>query len=234
MSEALDKVLGISTLPLFPLPLVLLPNELLPLHIFEPRYRQMLIDIGSQRNLFGVSHFESNETFVDNPPVGTTGCVAEVRESNVMSDGRSNILAMGIVRYRVNEYVDAGTPYFTANVEFFEDEPEPDAAKLEAVSDEVYTVFERIAKAAFKLSGSRGQFPDIPKTEPEKLSFLVTAAFNLDNELKYELLSMTSTIPRLERLKSILFQAVDQMEGSAEIHQAAQTNGHSKKKIDLG
>ncbi|MDQ3042945.1 MAG: peptidase, partial [Acidobacteriota bacterium] len=45
MSEALEKVSGIKHLPLFPLPLVLLPNELLPLHIFEPRYRQMLKDI---------------------------------------------------------------------------------------------------------------------------------------------------------------------------------------------
>ncbi len=45
MSEALEKVAGIKHLPLFPLPLVLLPNELLPLHIFEPRYRQMLKDV---------------------------------------------------------------------------------------------------------------------------------------------------------------------------------------------
>ncbi len=46
MSEAKQKVAGISHLPIFPLPLVMLPNEMLPLHIFEDRYRQMLTDVG--------------------------------------------------------------------------------------------------------------------------------------------------------------------------------------------
>lgn len=61
MSEATDKVEGITQLPLFPLPLVLLPNELLPLHVFEPRYRQLLKDIELKRNMFGISLFEPPE-----------------------------------------------------------------------------------------------------------------------------------------------------------------------------
>ena len=151
----------------------------------------------------------------------------------MMPDGRSNIVAMGIVRYRVREYVDTGTPYFTATVDFFEDEPDL-TPQLEFITGEVHDVFERIAKAAFKLSDNKGKLPEIPRAEPEKLSFLVTAAFNLDNELKLELLSTTSTAERLERLRTILLQAVDQMEDSAEIHAVSRTNGHSKKKIDLG
>jgi NAD-dependent SIR2 family protein deacetylase len=61
----------------------------------------------------------------------------------------------------------------------------------------------------------------------------VTAAINLDNELKYQMLEITSTISRLEKLRDILTQAVDKMEDSADIFKIAQLNGHSKKKIDL-
>ena len=232
MSEASEKVLGIKQLPLFPLPLVLLPNEVLPLHIFEPRYRQMLNDIELRRNLFGITFFEQEESSTDRPLVGTVGCAGEVREQTSLPDGRSNILVTGIIRYRLLGYAEAGTPYLTGEVEFFEDEIEDNDA-VEPVANDVFDLFERIAKAAFKLSGNRGSFPEIPRTEPESLSFLVTAAFNLDTDIKYKLLEMTSTIKRLTKLRAILLQAVDKMEDNAETVKAAQTNGHSKKKIDL-
>lgn len=232
MSEALDKVLGIKHLPLFPLPLVLLPNELLPLHIFEPRYRQMLKDVALDKNMFGVTFFDPQDTFIEKPAVGTIGCVAEVRESEMMPDGRSNILTIGVVRYRLIDYIEAGDPYLLGDVEFFEDEAE-DAQLLNPLADEVFTLFRRIARAAHKLSGERGTFPDVQQTEPEALSFLVTAAFNLEPDLKYQLLETRSTIKRLERLREILIQTVGKMEESAEIHKIAKTNGHSKKKIDI-
>ncbi len=232
MSEASEKVVGINQLPLFPLPLVLLPNEILPLHIFEPRYRQMLTDIELRRNLFGVMFFEQEETFPDRPTIGSVGCAAEVRETNLLPDGRSNIITSGVIRYRLLEYIDEGTPYLSGAIEFFEDEKETDDV-LKPVADEVFELFERIAKAAFKLSGNRGSFPEIPKTEPEQLSFLVTAAFNLDDDIKYKMIEMTSTSERLTKLRGILVQAVDKMEDNAETVKAAQTNGHSKKEIDL-
>ena len=232
MSEASEKVLGITQLPLFPLPLVLLPNEVLPLHIFEPRYQQMLKDIELRRNLFGLVYFDWEGELTDKPAVGTVGCAAEVRETSPLPDGRMNIVTAGIIRFRILEYLEIGTPYFSGAVEFFEDEPE-DEELIKPIADEVFDLFDRIAKAAFKLSGNRGSFPEIPKTGPEQLSFLVTAAFNLDNDVKYKLTAMTSTIERLSKLKSILVQAVDRMEANAETVMAAQTNGHSKRKIDL-
>ena len=232
MSEASEKVLGIKQLPLFPLPLVLLPNEVLPLHIFEPRYRQMLSDIELRRNLFGVTFFEQAGEFPDRPGIGTVGCAAEVREASTLPDGRSNIITSGLIRYRLLEYLDDGSPYLSGSIEFFEDEEEP-AELLDPIADEVFDLFERIAKAAFKLSGNRGSFPEIPRAEPEQLSFLVTAAFNLDNDIKYKMIEMTLTSERLTNLRTILLQAVDKMESNAETVKAAQTNGHSKKKIDM-
>ncbi|MEO8573928.1 MAG: LON peptidase substrate-binding domain-containing protein [Pyrinomonadaceae bacterium] len=233
MSEASEKVLGIKQLPLFPLPLVLLPNEILPLHIFEPRYQQMLSDIELRRNVFGITFFDpGEEALLNRPQIGSVGCAAEVRETSMLPDGRSNIVTSGVIRYRLLDYVDAGTPYLTAAVEFFEDEEESDDL-LQPVADEVFELFERIARAAFELSGNRGSFPEIPKTEPESLSFLVTAAFSVDNEIKYKMIETTSTSERLAKLRGIMVQAVDKMESNAETVKAAHTNGHSKKKIDL-
>ena len=67
MSEALEKVAGIKHLPIFPLPLVMLPNELLPLHIFEDRYRQMLKDVEQEGNFFGVVLFDPEGSLMDKP-----------------------------------------------------------------------------------------------------------------------------------------------------------------------
>lgn len=232
MSENLEKVSGIKHLPLFPLPLVLLPNELLPLHIFEPRYRQMLKDIALDKNIFGLTFFDPQETFIEKPLTGTIGCAAEVREVQTTADGRSNIITIGVARYRLIDYVSAGEPYLVGDVEFFEDE-EQDENILNPIADEVFILFRRVAKAAHKLSGERGTFPDVQQTDAESLSFLVTAAFNLEPDLKYKLLETRSTVERLERLREILNQTVGKMEESADIQKIAKTNGHSKKKLDI-
>ncbi len=232
MSEALEKVAGIKHLPIFPLPLVMLPNELLPLHIFEDRYRQMLKDVEKEGNFFGVALFDPQESFVEKPAAGTVGCVAEIRESEMLPDGRSNILALGIVRFRVIDYVEAGEPYLVADVEFFEDEKE-DAIELDPLADVVFALFQRMAKAALKMSGSRGTLPEIQQSDPEALSFLITAAFNFENNKKYRLLEMTSTFERLSELKEVLDTAVVRLETSAEIQTVSRSNGHSKTKIDL-
>lgn len=232
MSDALDKVRGISRLPIFPLPLVMLPGELLPLHIFEERYRQMLRDISLERNMFGVTLFEPEGSFAEAPNVGSIGCVAEVRESEMLADGRSNILTLGVIRYRLTGIVDVGEPYLTGTVEFFEDDP-GNESEIGRLADEVFALFQRMAEAAHKMSGGRGRMPEIGRSTPEALSFLITAAFNFDNEKKYRLLEMTSTAERLEDLKKVLDRAVVQIEDNAEIQAVSRTNGHSKKKIDI-
>lgn len=232
MSTILEKVRDVDHLPIFPLPLVLMPNELLPLHIFEPRYREMLEDIGGKGGLFGLSFFSNEDGFEDKPALNSIGCIAEIRDMQEVEDGRSNILTIGLIRYEIYGYVDLETPYLTASVSIINDDagyPE----HLDQVADEAYELFSRVAKAAFKLSGNRDQMPEIDRSDPEALSFLIAAAFNLSNNTKYELLQLTSTIERLERLLVILRQAAEQMEDSAEIGHLSKTNGHSKKKLDL-
>jgi ATP-dependent Lon protease len=232
MSEALDRVRGVSRLPLFPLPIVLFPGVPLPLHIFEPRYRAMLRDIAAGERLFGLSFFDAGESNLGIPPVGHLGCVAELSEAQQLPDGRSNILTVGVIRYKVDSYVDSGDPYLVGRVSFFEDEPE-DSEWLSTRAEEVAATFMRIARAVRIINDERASLPDLPADDPERLSFLMAGAMDLSNELKLELLELRSTSERLERLRELLAGAVDSYEERARLHGLAKTNGHGGKRIDL-
>jgi Lon protease-like protein len=232
MSEATDKVQGVRELPLFPLPVVLFPGVPLPLHIFEPRYRQMINDIQSTNNLFGLSYFDSTTSDKEIPAAGHVGCVAEVTETQSLPDGRSNILTMGIIRYRVEGYVERGEPYLVAQVSFFEDDDE-DADLLTESSHEVAETFSRIARAVRTINDERAGLPDISDTEPQRLSFLVAAAMEIDADVKQELLELRRTSERLRRLRDMLARAVTSYEERARIHELAKGNGHSGKKIEF-
>lgn len=233
MSEALDKVRGVSELPLFPLPLVLFPGVPLPLHIFEERYRRMLEDVRVSNNMFGLSYFDPNAFGAEErPAVGHVGCATEVVEVQAMPDGRSNILTVGVVRYRITEYVESGEPYLVARVEFFEDE-EGDSVVLRKRADEVAEMFTRIARAMRSINDERGSLPELPLEDPERLSFLVAAVVEMEADAKQELLELRSTAERLRRVYTLLAQAVSSYEERARTHELARGNGHGGKRIDL-
>jgi Lon protease-like protein len=232
MSEATDKVRGQHELPLFPLPVVLFPGVPLPLHIFEPRYRQMLSDIRLDKNLFGLAYFDATSAESEVPPAGHVGCVAEVTEVQEFPDGRSNILTLGVIRYRIESYVERGDPYLVAQVSYFEDDEE-DQEILAAPSREVAETFTRIAQAVRTINDERATLPDISDTEPQRLSFLVAAAMEIDADVKQGLLELRSTSERLERLRAMLNIAVKGYEERARIHELAKGNGHGGRKIEL-
>ncbi|HMT07589.1 MAG TPA: LON peptidase substrate-binding domain-containing protein, partial [Pyrinomonadaceae bacterium] len=194
MADELIELTGTATIPIFPLPLVLMPYEILPLHIFEDRYREMLDDVMASNEVFGITYFEGDSQ-VERPDERSIGCAAQVRQVETLDDGRSNIITVGISRYRLIEYVDNGKPYNEAEVAYFIDDAE-DETEAEAGAERVFKLFQRIAEAAFKMSGSRGNLPELNRGDPEQLSFLVGAGFNFENELKLELLAMTSTLER--------------------------------------
>lgn len=232
MSEAFEKVRGVRELPLFPLPLVLFPGVPLPLHIFEPRYRRMLEDVRASNNLFGLSYFNPETGSLEHPPAGHIGCAAEVVEVQPLPDGRSNILTLGLVRYRLSSYVETDEPYLIGRVEFFEDDVE-DEELLSRRAREVSSLFVRIANAVRKLNDERAQLPELPETEPERLSFLVAAAIETEAEDKQRLLETRSSFERLTRLRDMLAQAVGGYEERARMHAVAKGNGHAGKKVDF-
>lgn len=232
MSEAFDKVRGVRELPLFPLPVVLFPGMPMPLHIFEPRYRTMLADIRAADNLFGLSYFDTGSSELDLPPAGHIGCVAEVTEAQALPDGRSNILAVGVIRYQVEDYIERGDSYLMVRVSYFEDD-EDDSETLIANSREVASIFTRVANAIRVINDERRNLPDINDTEPQKLSFLVAAAMEIEIETKQELLELRSTSERLSRLSDLLARVVKGYEERARLHSVAKGNGHGGKKIEI-
>jgi len=232
MSEALDKVRGIRELPVFPLPVVLFPGVPLPLHIFELKYRQMMEDIRATNNFFGLAYFDSSTGQGEIPAAGHIGCVAEVTETQTFPDGRSNILTIGLIRYRIESYLERGDPYLVANVSYFEDDDE-DQSILADSAGEVAETFSRIAQAVRTINDERTSLPDISNTEPQRLSFLVAAAIEIEADVKQELLELRSTSERLRRLRGMLTRAVTNYEERARIHELAKGNGHSGMKVDL-
>src|SRR6478609_7401129 len=108
-------------LPLFPLSVVLFPGTPLPLHIFEPRYRQMLADCLAADRRFGITPAGAQR---EAPDPGVVGCTAEVRVNQELPDGRSNIVVLGGERFVVSQLLQEPHPYLTATVEPFEDEPD--------------------------------------------------------------------------------------------------------------
>ena len=232
MSEASDIVSGVKELPLFPLSVVLFPGVPLPLHIFEPRYRQMLDDVRAGNSLFGVSYFDASVSELEMPPPGSVGCVAKLTDTQTFADGRSNILTIGVIRYRLEEYIERGDPYLVARVNYFEDDDDETEAG-QASSREVAELFTRIARAVRTINDERANLPNIANTEPQRLSFLVAAAMEVDTDVKQELLELRSTAERLRRLRDILARAVSGYEERARVHDLAKGNGHSGKKIEL-
>ena len=101
-------------IPLFPLPnIVLLPKMYVPLHIFEPRYRQMVIDAATMGNCIGMVLFKEGwqENYYGNPPVYAMGCVGRIVSRQNLPDGRFNIMLQGLCRYTIVEEEWDRTPY---------------------------------------------------------------------------------------------------------------------------
>src|SRR4051794_1731774 len=107
------------TIPIFPLPnVVLFPNVFLPLHIFEPRYRQMVEDALNGDRIIGMvllrPGWESN--YEGRPPVYPIGCAGVITHADRLADGRFNIVLRGMEKFRVGEE-ESGHAYRVAQVD---------------------------------------------------------------------------------------------------------------------
>ena len=117
--------LSVRELPLFPLPdVVLFPQEVLPLHIFESRYRIMLQSVLETDSMFGVIRLDPN-----NKSMANVGCCAQVIKHNTTEDGRSNIITLGQQRFQVLEIVRS-TPFCSAMVSWISDENIDELTKI--------------------------------------------------------------------------------------------------------
>jgi Lon protease-like protein len=219
----------LSALPVFPLAVVLLPGELLPLHIFEKRYQAMMAAVLDDGRKFGLSYVADAEVGQDSvPPPGSIGCVAQITAVIPLPEERLNILAVGATRYVIRRYKQY-EPYLIAEVDPIADEPSAEG-EIGALADKVRQLFGRLAAAARSLSNVAEE-SGTPKldAEPEALSFIVAANVALDSDVKQHMLEMTDTRERLDQLHDRLLELVDTYEYRAEMHTRAKKNGHGEK-----
>lgn len=188
-------------LPLFPLATVLYPGLLLPLHIFEERYRLLmreLVDVpeGTPRR-FGVIALREGREGPDSveglSALYGVGCTAELRQVRAYDDGQFDIMTSGTSRFRLRA-LDTSRPYFQGEVEFL-DEPQGDEAAV--MSAGVSRLFLRYREALLAAQGqAAGEPPDLPD-DPIVLSYLVAAAMVLDLGDKQRLLESPDAAARL-------------------------------------
>jgi ATP-dependent Lon protease len=210
-------------LPLFPLPLVLFPGVPLPLHIFEPRYRRMLADCLEGDRRFGIV-FRPDGTAEDELPAGHVGCVAQIESSQVLPDGRSNVVVIGIERFALVRFVSTPQPYHVGEVTEYEDEREP-ASVLEPLAERLRELFARVGRAARTLADDRDPLPVLPP-EPGLLSFTIASLVDIDAPARQRLLASRSPSARLRELDTLLASAVEPLEQRARVHAGAKGNGH--------
>lgn len=195
-----------EALPLFPLNAVLVPGLVLPLHIFEPRYRAMVQALlarpDEEQREFGIIAVREGRSFDRDGmqalyPVGTATILRSAEE---LDDGRYDIVTTGSRRFRLVS-VDQSSPLAMAMVDFLDD----DAAAVDAsIARRVARLFDGYRRL---LSG-QAPTPDAPADDlpddPTVLGYLVTAAMVLPMAERQDLLAMPDTAARLERAASLL------------------------------
>jgi uncharacterized protein len=192
-------------LPLFPLGAVLYPGMLLPLHIFEERYRQLVRDLldGSDPRRFGVIAIrKGRETGIDGvQSLHEIGCTAVLRRVDQHEDGRYDIVAVGSERFRLLG-LDETRPYLQGEVEILAEEPaDPAAAGLAARA--VQAAFREYLDALTEWGGATVQLEDLPD-EPDLLSFVVAAAMVIDLPERQALLAEPGAVRRLGLERALL------------------------------
>ena len=187
--------LSVRELPLFPLPeVVLFPNEVLPLHIFESKYRIMLRSVLETDSMFGVIKWDPSTKTMAN-----VGCCAHIIKHQTTEDGRSNIITIGQQRFQVLEIVRS-TPYYSAIVSWIDDENTQSLKDLDILRDSVIQALNDVVNLTSKLTNSQKILPDKLPSNPMELSFWIGAHLGGPvSDEQQRLLEKRDTYIRLQR-----------------------------------
>jgi uncharacterized protein len=194
-----------QTLPLFPLGTVLYPGLLLPLHIFEERYRQLVRDLleRPEPRRFGVIAIrEGRDTGVDGvSALHEVGCTATVRRVLKRDDGRFDLVTIGAERFQVTG-LDHSRPYLQGEVDFLPEEAGDEATVAPAV-EAVQRAFRTYIDALTARGVTQVSIPELP-TEPIALSYLVAASVIADLSDRQALLAEPDALHRLAAERALL------------------------------
>ncbi len=189
-------------LPIFPLGTVLYPGLVLPLHVFEQRYRQMVRDLlaaPADQRRFGVVATRHGRDVGDEAVAAgalhEVGCVAELRDVEQLDDGRFALVTTGTTRFRLGK-VDRSRRYLQAEVELLTESPGSGCEPLAAAVAAAFTTY----RAGITATSTDLGIVD----DPELLSYVVAAATILDLPDKQALLEAPDTTTRLRQELTLL------------------------------
>jgi Lon protease-like protein len=204
MGETLERF------PLFPLGIVLLPTEVVPLHIFEERYKLMIRECLDADGEFGI-------VWLADDGLRSVGCTARVSEVlKELEDGRMNILVAGERPFRLLKRID-DMPYPAGDVELLDDSL--DAA--EALAELVGEAHERYADLVEHVTDSRPEADDLKHLD----AYGMAATIEFDAAPKQELLELRSERERLVHVRDLFVSTMKRIEDAEEAGELARSNG---------
>jgi len=188
---------------LFPLPVVLLPGAQMPLHIFEPRYRDMVRDALAADRRFGMVYHDWDRQGPFLSEEGRVGTVAEIRQHELLEDGRSLLLVEGVERFRIVDGIESDALYFEALVTPYRDTTVMKGEELAFRRGESIDLFDRVVDA---LEERPAPLPDLSRDS--ELSFVLARTVQVEPGFLQRLLELTDEGSRLERLDRIFRAAL--------------------------
>ena len=186
-------------LPLFPLNLVLFPGMPLPLHIFEERYKAMVGDCLRNNRPFGVSLIRSGQEVGAPAEPNRTGTTARVLRSELLEQGRMNILTKGERRYEIIE-ITQEEPHVAALVKLL---GEPVGEDFSGITPELTEEYTRLIRGLTTLGGGYTAQVTVPE-DPVELSYMIAANLDAPTPVRQELLEAPTAADRLNRLVPLL------------------------------
>lgn len=202
----------IHSLPLFPLGLVLYPEERLPLHIFEERYKDLTHHCLEEDEPFGIVLFDEGKM----AEVGSTARIQEI--VNRYDDGRMDIVVMGEERFKLHQLYDKES-YITADIETLEEaHDEPDFQ----LRERVITMHMKLLELAGR-TVRPGLYEDV-----SYLSFVLAQNAGLDAVQKQELLELNDEDTRIEYLIDHFQELIPRVEQRDDVRRRIRSNGHFK------
>ncbi len=210
-----------ARIPLFPLGVVLLPEVLLPLHIFEERYKQMIGECLDQDLEFGVVHYNGSE-------MQSSGCTARVlRVLKKYPDGRMDILTKGESRFEIEDLHEEKS-FLEGSVVFFDDVEEAASEQMEALAAEGLHLMMQVEDIdGRRLSEEIGEQVGL-----KEASYLIASSEGFTVEEKQAFLEMTSTRDRLEKGVHALRKILDRARLTREIKRIIGGNGDVAKLVN--
>ena len=189
---------GMDTLPLFPLNTVLFPGQLLPLHIFEPRYRQLIGECIQHGQPFGVVLIRSGEEVGEAAEPVEVGTTAQIVQVESIADDRMNILCVGKARFRILELLH-DKPYLSGRIEWWPWEP------FQAGSADVDRIRRQLDRYVRTLAeNTEGQLELTLPDEPATLANIAASVLQVESSEKQRLLITSSISAMLLEVAALL------------------------------